>query len=94
MIVLCVKLTVREGEQKKVAELFPRLQTESRKEPGCLQYMAHQSVEEPRVFLVYERYKDEAALEAHRASPHFRDIASSKIYPLVEKREADLFRPL
>jgi quinol monooxygenase YgiN len=94
MICLCVKLTVRAGEEARAAELFPQLQAASRKEPGCLLYVAHQHMEDPRVFLVYEQYRDQAALDFHRHSEHFQRLATGAIYKLVEKREADLFRLL
>ena len=41
-----------------------------RTEPGCLVYRVHRSVADPNAFLFYEIYADDAAFEAHRASPH------------------------
>jgi quinol monooxygenase YgiN len=41
-------------------------------EPGrCLRFDVHQDVQDPTLFLLIEEYADEAALEAHRTSPHF-----------------------
>jgi quinol monooxygenase YgiN len=39
-------------------------------EPGCLLYRPHRSTRDPDVFVFYEVYVDEAALEAHRQAPH------------------------
>jgi quinol monooxygenase YgiN len=39
-------------------------------EPGCLAYRIHRSTTDPDAFLFYEIYVDEAAFDAHRASPH------------------------
>ena len=94
MICLNVKLLAKAGEEQKIAGLFPALQAESRKEPGCLMYVVHQHAEEPRRFLVYEQYRDEEALAVHRNSHHFQHYATRQIYPLVESREAELYRPL
>jgi len=94
MICLCVRLTAKAGEEPRVAELFQQLQDESRKEPGCLLYVAQQHLEDPRKFLVYEQYRDHAALHAHRATGHFQRFAEGEIYKLVEYREAELYRPL
>lgn len=94
MICLVVKMRVRAGEEEKVAKWFRSLETASRNEPGCLLYNVHRHQEDGRVFLVYEQYKDNAALEAHRESAHFRQYAAEKIYSVVESREADLYRPL
>lgn len=94
MICLCVKLTAKAGEQMRVAELFPKLQDASRQEPGCLLYIVHQHVDDPRKFLVYEQYTGQSALDLHRNSEHFQKLAAGAIYPLIEHREAELYRPL
>ena len=39
-------------------------------EPGCLLYRPHRSTRDPDVFVFYETYADDAALEAHRKAPH------------------------
>jgi quinol monooxygenase YgiN len=94
MICLAVRLTVKAGEEQRVADLFRPLQAASRQEPGCVAYIVQQHMDDARRFLVYEQYKDEAALEAHRNSEHFKKYAADQIYKVVESREADLYRPL
>ena len=42
-------------------------------EPGCLAYRVHRSTKDPDAFLFYETYVDDAAFDAHRASPHLAD---------------------
>ena len=42
-------------------------------EPGCLAYRVHRSTKDPDAFLFYETYADDAAFDAHRASPHLAD---------------------
>ena len=39
-------------------------------EPGCVVYRVHRSTKDPNAFLFYEIYADDAAFDAHRASPH------------------------
>lgn len=94
MICLAVTLVANAGEEDRIARVFRLLQVESRKEPGCLMYIVHRHSEDPRKFLVYEQYKDDAALEAHRNSPHFHSLATGEIYTKVESRHAELYRPL
>jgi (4S)-4-hydroxy-5-phosphonooxypentane-2,3-dione isomerase len=94
VICLNVLITARGGEEHRIAELFAKLQAASRQEPGCLMYVVHQHVSDPRKFLVYEQYEDEAALELHRNSAHFQEIAANTIYKLIDAREAELYRPL
>lgn len=40
-------------------------------EPGCRQFTISRTFEKPNVFTLAEFYDDMAALEAHRATPHF-----------------------
>src|SRR5262245_47854310 len=53
-------------------EYIRLLQQPSREEPGSLTYVGHHSTENPRKFLIYEQYKDQAALDAHRNAPYFK----------------------
>jgi autoinducer 2-degrading protein len=40
-------------------------------EPGCVRFNVLQDVEDPNVYYFYEVYVDEAAVDAHRAAPHY-----------------------
>ena len=42
-----------------------------RDEPGCMRFNVLQDGQNPNVYYFYEVYRDEAALEAHRAAPHY-----------------------
>ena len=94
MLVLAVRVLVKAGAEEKVAEYFRRLTEASRKESGCILYIVNQSIANPRSFLVYEQYEDEAALAAHRDSVHFKKYAEQGLYRLTESREADLLHVL
>ena len=43
-----------------------------REKGGCLRFDVHQDKQDPTLFLLIEIYRDEAAFEAHRNSPHFQ----------------------
>ena len=47
----------------------------TRQEPGCRDYRLFERVETPGTFQMHEQFDDEAALEAHRATPHFQAFA-------------------
>ena len=40
-------------------------------EPGCKYFDVTQDIKDPHHFVFYELYDDEAAIDAHRAAPHF-----------------------
>lgn len=94
MVVLVVSWTAKPGKEEEVERLFARLQEESRKEPGCLLYVAQRHQYQPARFLVYEQYKDDAALETHRSTKHFLEIARGELPKIADRVDANLYHPL
>ena len=82
------------GHEVDVATLFGKLTEESRKEPGCAMYQVHRHKTESRRFFIYEQYKDDAALEAHRVAPHFLQYARKDLPKIADRVEGHLFEPL
>ena len=83
---LSVRWVARHGADERVAEILRRLVPLSRGEPGCLQYDVHRLADEPRVFVLWERYADEPALEAHTAAPYVQELVFGEALPLLEER--------
>ncbi len=74
MIGLVAKIKVKEGMQAQFEETAKRLVAAVRAgEPGCKLYALHRS-EEPLTYVFMERYADQAAVDAHRASEHYKTI--------------------
>ncbi len=94
MLILVVRLTIKAGHENEVIESFRKLQEETRREPGCIMYVVQRGIENPRHYLIYEQYQDQAALDTHRASAHFIEYATNGFYRVVEERQAELFNPL
>ncbi|MCB1745286.1 MAG: antibiotic biosynthesis monooxygenase [Gammaproteobacteria bacterium] len=42
-----------------------------RDEPGCCRFNVLRDSADPNVYYFYEVYEDEAAVQAHRAAPHY-----------------------
>lgn len=63
-------------------------------EPGCLAYEVHRGIEDPAAFMLYERYVDEAAFQAHQDSEHFETIARGQGIPLLESRTRTFYSAL
>jgi quinol monooxygenase YgiN len=89
--VLVARLTAREGEQDRAAEIIPRLAAASSAEPGNVHYIPHRDAEDPKVFLIYEQYRDKAAFEEHGQTDHFKSIALEELFPLMESRERSFY---
>jgi len=94
MVVLAVTWMAKSGHEMEVATLFSHLTEKSRQEPGCQMYQVHRHKTEPRRFFIYEQYKDDAALEAHRAAPHFLQFAKKDLPKIADRVEGNLYEPL
>ncbi len=91
MVALIVNFTVRAGDEEKTKGYMRIMEEHTRREPGCRQYIGHQSAEDPRRFLFYELYDDQAALDAHRVSPHYERFVTNGLLKLMETRVIGLF---
>lgn len=77
-------LGIKQGQEAE----FERLQKELSElthehEPGTLVYDVIKSRDKPRTYVVYARFKDEAAFQAHQVSP-FHDRLVPPIMACVE----------
>ena len=90
MICLTVHLTIKAGREQEAADMFRAYVKLVQTEPGCVRFDVHRSRKEPNKFLLYELYKDDAGLDAHRRTPHFLDY-SPKIEDFTEHRSDELF---
>ena len=94
MVVLAVTWMAKTGREAEAAAILEKLTVESRKEPGCVMYQVHKHKTDPRRFFIYEQYKDDAALEAHRNAPHFLQLAKKDLVKVADRTEGHLFEPL
>ena len=94
MVVLAVTWVAKVGQEAEVAEVLAKLTAEARKEPGCAMFQVHRHRTEPRRFFIYEQYKDDAALEAHRAAPHFLQYVKKELPKIGDRVEGHLYEPL
>jgi quinol monooxygenase YgiN len=59
-------------DRAEIAEILRHLADASRQEPGCITYIPHHLQDDPDTVMIYEQYRDDAALTAHRESAHFK----------------------
>ena len=94
MVCLAVTFVVNPGHEDEAVGLFAKATEGTLTEPGCRMYLAHRSPTDPRRFFLYEQYDDQAALDAHRASPHFDRYVKNGLFPILESRTPELYIPL
>jgi quinol monooxygenase YgiN len=80
---MTVPFKVKAGEAKAFEEAFAPCLASTRKEPGCIVYFLNKDVDDANTFVVYERFKSVAALEAHAKSAHVATVLG-KITPLLD----------
>ena len=68
-------LTVAEGKNAEFEAIFSELVAQvNEKEAGCNFYQIHKSRKDPQIYVVLEQYVDQAALDLHGKSDHFRSL--------------------
>jgi quinol monooxygenase YgiN len=91
MICVAVTYVIRPGHELDALEHFRALIPATRAEPGCRTYLVHRSTTNPRQFFLYEQYDDQAALDAHRAAPHFERHVKNGLFAILETRAPELY---
>jgi len=68
------KIKVKDGQQAAFEAVAGKLAAAvNANEPGCLLYTLNKG-DDPVTYYFLERYKDDEAVKAHRASDHFRSL--------------------
>ncbi|MBM4071578.1 MAG: antibiotic biosynthesis monooxygenase [Planctomycetes bacterium] len=73
---MLVIVKVKEDAGGKFESAFAKAQVETRKEKGNRTYDLNRSAKSPAEYLVYERWQDLAALQAHMKTPHIKTLLS------------------
>lgn len=66
MVTLTAKLTIKAGQEQEFETTMKGVVPKVREEPGNRAYTMCRAKDNPRVFMFYEEYVDDAAFAAHR----------------------------
>jgi len=91
MIVYNVNVYVNPGEEEDFLEATKENHYGTRREEGNLRFDVLQSQDSPGEFLLYEVYKDEDAVKAHKLTPHYLKWRQSVEPMMAKKREGRKF---
>jgi (4S)-4-hydroxy-5-phosphonooxypentane-2,3-dione isomerase len=92
VITLIARWHVKPGHVEEVLDGLRRMAPlVAEQEPDCHAYHANRSLDDPNLILLYERYTDLDAIEAHRETEYFKEIVGGIIFPLLEHRERELY---
>ncbi|MDD2449976.1 MAG: putative quinol monooxygenase [Sulfurimonas sp.] len=83
-----VTFIAKEGSEAKMKELLTAMVIPSKAEDGCVFYDIYQYVDNKRKFMAVESWRDEAALDGHKASAHYA-VYKSSYEPFCEHKYSD-----
>jgi quinol monooxygenase YgiN len=70
-------LKAKPGQQQALKQGLLALVGPTRTEPGNLDYVLFELRDEPGTFYMREAFKNQAALDAHFATPYFKEFAAN-----------------
>jgi quinol monooxygenase YgiN len=89
-LVIAATFEMAPEDREKTIELSRRVVQETRKEKGCLFYAFANDILDPNIFRISEGWTDEAALNAHLATPHvtayLEDMGKLKMLSMTATR--------
>jgi quinol monooxygenase YgiN len=86
MLVNAVIYTFSAGDADEVTRILRELAAASRAEPGCVGYEVVRG-EDGTSFALFEKWRDQAALDAHYATEHFERLGANGLRKLAKSRQ-------
>lgn len=74
--------------------MFRELRDASVQEPGVVRFEVGRSKESPNVFALWEVYRDDEAVTAHRSTQHFQRLVVNGVRPLAQQRNVVTVAPI
>lgn len=86
MIYANILLTVKDPHDvAEIKELLKEQRRLSLQEPGCERFEVYHSTANPQVFILIERWSDQAALDEHRKAFAYTTVYAPKVIPKVDR---------
>ncbi len=89
MVSFIVRMRFAPEDHMQVREMLRELAVASRNEPGCVSYVPHFLEDDADTILIYEQYRDQAAVKFHQNSAHFKRYAVGGLYQLMRERSLE-----
>lgn len=91
-LTVVARVKANPGKEQSVRQGLLALIEPTRREPGCIRYDLHESLDDPALFVFYENWTSKAALDAHLATPHVQAFLKRTDELLAEPPEISLYR--
>ncbi len=87
-LTVIARTVAKPGTLDKLRAEMAKLVEPTRREPGCLEYVMHCSLEDPSAIVFYERWESAGHLQAHTETAHFRTCMAA-IAEMTERVEIE-----
>ena len=77
MLVVAGTITLDAAQRPAADAAFERMRTATLQEPGCLAYEAYLDRNDPGRVFIFERWRAQADLDAHFATPHMAEFGAA-----------------
>jgi autoinducer 2-degrading protein len=94
VLVQSIVYTFAPEDADKAETMLRELRDLSRKEEGIVTFEVARSKDKSNVFLLWEEYKDQSAIDSHLATEHFKRLGINGIRVLAKQRVAEIAIPL
>ena len=94
LLIQAVHFNFADEDTDKAEALFRELREASLKEPGVIGFDVARSHDNPGVFVLWEQYRDQAALNAHVATDHYHLLVIEGVRPLSRDRSGEIAFPI
>jgi quinol monooxygenase YgiN len=71
-LTIIARVRAKPGQEARLLQELKRLLAPTRAEAGCLNYDLHQSQSDRGLFVLYENWTSQAALDAHFETPYLK----------------------
>jgi quinol monooxygenase YgiN len=83
--------TMTAGKEEEVLAALSKLIEAARTEPGNLAFAAYRQFDDPRSYVLLERYTSREAFAEHRETKHFKDLLLGQIVPRLDSRTIETY---
>ena len=93
-VVGIAQFTAKEGKHEELLKELYSLTVPTRKEPGCINYKIHESVNDPKVITFVEKFTNKNAFEEHCKQPYIVNLAKNIMPNLVASSSVSLHQEI
>ena len=94
MLINAVMYTFPVDQADRAEAILHELRDATRLEPGCVRFDVARANEATNVFVLYEEYVDQTALDTHLATEHFDRLGRNGVRVLAQERVGHLCHPI